>query len=97
MKKTLTNANVNEAMECVPDLKIYGNGDLWVLLSKASSQREGWMKSTKAMSIDGAGCLVQVTTQQGGKIAEAVTWVPGVKIGTDAEGHPCLTKDSEGK
>jgi hypothetical protein len=38
------------------------------------------MKSTKAMQIEGVGCVVQVTTQQGNNIAEAITFVPNVKI-----------------
>ena len=38
------------------------------------------MKSTKAMEIDGVGCVVQVTTQQGDNVAEAITFVPGVRI-----------------
>ena len=42
------------------------------------------MKSTKAMDV-GTGCVVQVTTQQRNtdltySIAEALTYVPGVKI-----------------
>jgi hypothetical protein len=32
------------------------------------------------MQIDGVGCVVQVTTQQGNNVSEAVTFVPGVKI-----------------
>ena len=32
------------------------------------------------MEVPGLGCLVQVTTQQGNYIAEALTWVPGAKI-----------------
>jgi len=36
--------------------------------------------NTKAMQIDGVGCVVQVTTQQGDNIAEALTFVPGCKI-----------------
>ena len=38
------------------------------------------MKSTKAMEIEGVGCIVQVTTQQGLNVAEALTFVPGVQI-----------------
>ena len=38
------------------------------------------MKSTKGMEIEGVGCVVQVTTQQGDNVAEALTFVPGVKI-----------------
>ena len=60
--------------------QIWGDGDAWKLICKASSQKEEWMKSTKAMEIDGVGCLVQVTTQQDYMPAEAVTFVPGVRI-----------------
>lgn len=38
------------------------------------------MKSTKAMEIEGVGCVIQVTTQQGVQVAEAVTFVPNVKV-----------------
>lgn len=38
------------------------------------------MKSTKAMEIEGVGCVVQVTTQQGDNVAEALTFVPNVRI-----------------
>jgi len=38
------------------------------------------MKSTKAMQIDGIGCVVQVTTQQGENIAEALVMVEGAII-----------------
>lgn len=79
-KKTLNNTTVNKAKKQVNDLEIFGNGDLFELLSKASSKKEGWMKSTKACEIPGLGCIVQVTTQQGDRIAEAVTWVPNAKI-----------------
>lgn len=79
-EKTLHNSDISGATRNVPDLVVFGDGDLWKLLSKASSKNEGWMKSTKAMQIDGVGCLVQVTTQQYDKVAEAVTFVPGVEI-----------------
>jgi len=79
-KKTLKNTNISGARMNVSDLVVAGNGDMWRLLSKAYSEAEGWMKSTKAMEIEGAGVLVQVTTQQGGQVAEAVTFVPGVMI-----------------
>lgn len=59
---------------------LWGNGDTFKLISKASSVAEGWMKSTKAMEIEAVGCVVQVTTQQGNNIAEAITFVPGVRI-----------------
>jgi hypothetical protein len=83
VKKTLGNTDVAGAAKAVSDLKVFGNGDTWQLLCKASSQREGWMKSTKAMEIPGVGCVVQVTTQQGEQIAEALVFVPGVVVQAD--------------
>lgn len=80
MEKTLINTDANGASKNVKDIVFWGNGDTFKLISKASSVAEGWMKSTKAMEIEGVGCVVQVTTQQGNNIAEAVTFVPGVKI-----------------
>lgn len=79
-QKTLTNTTASQAKDNVKDIVFWGNGDTFKLLSKASSVNEGWMKSSKAMQIEGVGCVVQVTTQQGNNIAEAVTFVPGVKI-----------------
>lgn len=114
MQKTLDNTSAAQAKEKISDLQIWGDGDTFKLICKASSKKEGWMKSTKAMQIDGVGCIVQVTTQQANlmgynslkrddngnlattdvnlpifdnskevtnySIAEAVTFVPGVKI-----------------
>ncbi len=79
-EKTLDNTTVNQAKDQISDLKTYGNGDTFKLICKASSKAEGWMKSTKAMEIPGVGCVIQVTTQQGEHIAEALTFVPGVRI-----------------
>lgn len=62
--KTLHNSDVSGARVNVPDIRVVGDGDMWQLLCKASSEREGWMKSTKALEVPGQGCLVQVTTQQ---------------------------------
>ncbi len=78
--KTLANTTASQAKDNVKDIIFWGNGDLFKLLGKASSVNEGWMKSTKAMQIENVGCVVQVTTQQGQNVAEAVTFVPGVKI-----------------
>lgn len=89
MEKTLGNTDVNGAKKNVKDIVVFGNGDMFQLLCKASSQEEGWMKSTKAMQTP-SGCVVQVTTQQRNidltySIAEAVTFVPGVNIADDTE------------
>lgn len=80
MEKTLINTDANGTSKNVKDIVFWGNGDTFKLISKASSVAEGWMKSTKAMEIEGVGCVVQVTTQQGNNIAEAITFVPGVRI-----------------
>lgn len=58
------------------------------------------MKSTKAMEIIGVGCVVQVTTQQrnpgelGGTyvMAEAITFVPGVKVVDGVNGGRVLVR-----
>lgn len=78
--KTLNNSDAKGARKQVKDLEIWGNGDTFRLICKASSSAERWMKSTKAMQIDGVGCVVQVTTQQDGNVAEALCFVPGVRI-----------------
>lgn len=88
--KTLHNSDVSGARTNVPDIKVVGNGDMFHLLCKASSQAEGWMKSTKAMETN-KGCLVQVTTQQlnadgSYAVAEALAFVPGVVIAPDING-----------
>jgi hypothetical protein len=78
--KLMDITEVKGATANINDLKVFGNGDTFQLICKASSTAQGWMKSTKAMQIDGVGCVVQVTTQQGDNVAEAITFVPGVKI-----------------
>lgn len=88
MSKSLHNTDVNKAKDNVSDIAVFGNGDMFKLLSKASSEKEGWMKSTKAMEIPGIGCVVQVTTQQRNPdgsyaVAEALTFVKGVTIESD--------------
>lgn len=90
-KKSMGNTDVNGAKKNVKDIVVFGDGDLFQLLSKASSEDEGWMKSTKAMETP-FGVVLQVTTQQKNPdgsyaIAEAVTNVPGVRIQSNAAGR----------
>lgn len=90
VNKTLHNSDVSGARQNVKDIKVVGNGDMFQLLCKASSENEGWMKSTKAMGLPN-GALVQVTTQQRNPdgsyaVAEALSFVPGVQIVEDDEG-----------
>ena len=89
-EKTLHNSDVSGARKNVPDIKVVGNGDTFRLLCKASSQSEGWMKSAKAMEVP-TGCIVQITTQQKNpdgsySIAEAITFIPHVRIVDDING-----------
>lgn len=79
-EKPLNITNVNHAARAVSDLVVYGDGDTFKLICKASSKSQGWMKSTKALEITGVGCVIQVTTQHDENIAEALTFVPGVRI-----------------
>jgi len=78
--KSLGNTDINGTRKNVSDVQVFGNGDTFRLLCKASSVKEGWMKSTKIMDVMG-GCVVQVTTQQTNPdgsfvVAEALTYVP---------------------
>jgi len=79
-----------KAKQNVRDIKVIGNGDMFQLLCKASSEAEGWMKSTKALETD-VGCLVQVTTQQRNPdgsyaVAESLAFVPCMKVEPDVNG-----------
>ena len=90
-EKALDVTSVEDAKKKVSDIKVVGNGDTFQLLCKASSESQGWMKSAKACQIDGAGCIVQVTTQQKNidgtySVAEALTFVPEAKIKEDVNG-----------
>ena len=97
MEKNLDNTNVADVKATTPDVVIFGDGDAWRLLSKASSKEQGWMKSTKAMEIHNVGCCVQVTTQQRNpdstntNVAEAVTFIPRVKIVENKDSNGTVT------
>lgn len=86
MSKTLDVKDIADAEKKISDIQVIGNGNTFQLLCKASSKEQGWMKSAKAMEIPGVGCVVQVTTQQGNNVAEALTFVPYVKIVEDENG-----------
>jgi hypothetical protein len=83
-EKMLDISEVKGAKANISDLTVYGDGDTFRLLCKASSQEQGWMKSTKVCNTHN-GCVVQVTTQQRNpdgsySVAEALTFVPDVNI-----------------
>jgi len=82
--KQLDISEVKQAKDNISDLKLYGDGDTFRLLCKASSNEEGWMKSTKVCNVP-KGCIVQVTTRQKNEdgsysCAEALTYVPDTHI-----------------
>lgn len=96
VKKDLGITEVRDARANITDLVVFGDGDTFKLLCKASSKEQGWMKSTKVCNVP-CGCIVQVTTQQKNPdgsyaVAEALTYVPGVKIDTEANPR-LLVKD----
>lgn len=64
---------------------VIGNPDNWQLLCKFVSADKWITKSSKAMDL-GHGCLVQVTTSEGNAVAEALVYVPGVKVVEDVNG-----------
>lgn len=87
-------SEVNGAKKNITDIEIYGDGDTFALLCKASSKKQGWMKSTKVCNVDG-GCIVQVTTQQKNpdgsySVAEALTFVPNIHL--DTKSNPRVLK-----
>lgn len=89
IEKNMGITEVRGAKTNISDLQVYGDGDTFALLCKASSQEQGWMKSTKVCNVPG-GCIVQVTTQQKSSdgsyaVAEALTFVYGVWMDKDAE------------
>ena len=93
-EKMLNISEVNGAKKNITDIEIYGDGDTFALLCKASSKKQGWMKSTKVCNVDG-GCIVQVTTQQKNpdgsySVAEALTFVPNIHL--DTKSNPRVLK-----
>lgn len=88
-EKTLDISEVKGAKKNIKDIKIFGDGDTFALLCKASSESQGFMKSTKVCNVCG-GCIVQVSTQQRNPdgsyaVAEALSYVPNMNIDTSCE------------
>lgn len=88
-EKDLNITEVRGAKANIPDIKVYGDGDTFALLCKASSQDQGWMKSTKVCNVPN-GAIVQVSTQQRNpdgsySVAEALAYVPGVHLDKTAD------------
>ncbi len=78
--RALDNKDTAAAKATTSDIAIIGNPDIWVLACKASSAGQGWMKSTKIMTVPG-GRVIQVSTEHraDGRVvacAEALAFVP---------------------
>jgi hypothetical protein len=84
MEKSLSVTSMDDVKAKINDVQVFGDPGAWVLLGKASSESQKWMKSTKAMQTPG-GVLVQVSTQQQNPdgsyaVAEAIAFVPGGRL-----------------
>lgn len=87
--KALDVQNMDDLKAKVPDVAVVGEPGAWRMLCKASSKSQCWMKSTKVMTVPG-GVVLQVSTQQGANVAEAVTFIPGVTVTTGDDGSTRL-------
>jgi len=86
-EKDLSRTNMDGAEES--GMKTHGDPGAWKCICKAWNEKEGWMKSTKAMQVGSAGCLIQVTTQQRNpdgsySLAEAVCFAERVNLTEEA-------------
>lgn len=86
-EKDLSRVDMTEAE--ASGMKTYGDPGAWKCICKAWNEKEGWMKSTKAMQVGAAGCLIQVTTQQKNPdgsytLAEAVCFAERVNLTEEA-------------
>jgi hypothetical protein len=53
---------------------------------------ESWFSSTEAAQVEGVGCIVRVASSNDGRVAEALTFVPGVVIQPDGKGGRKLVR-----
>jgi hypothetical protein len=86
-EKDLSRTDMTEAEKS--GIQTHGDPGAWKTICKAWNDAEGWMKSTKAMQVGAAGCLIQVTTQQKNAdgtyaVAEAVCFAERVNVVEEA-------------
>lgn len=84
-EKSLSNTNMKDLAKTTPDVEVHGDPGAWKCVCKASSKNQGWMKSTKVLEVKSSsfsqgGCLVQVSTELRGQVAEALCFVPGARL-----------------
>lgn len=78
--RNLTATDPESARAATPDIVVHGPPDLWVCVGKASSQKGGWMKTTKVLRLEFC-FLVQTETQQRNpdgswSLSQAIVHVP---------------------
>ena len=73
--------NINDSSDLnkVDDVEVWGNPDTFTLISKVSSQSEGWMHSIRAMPCC-RGVLTQTTTIENGVPAISTEYISGGEI-----------------
>jgi hypothetical protein len=93
--RILNRSGVTATSDLSDQVAVYGDPDLFRLICKA--QGANFVKSTKAMEVPG-GCVVQVSTRevgpQGLSVAEAVSFVPGVRLDANGDGTYRLSASS---
>jgi len=90
MNKVLNVTSPESAKELISDIQITGDPHIWKLISKASSESGGWMKTTKAMQVGGS-VVLQTETQQR---SESGQW--SLSQGLVVVDHAWVKKNAEG-
>lgn len=86
----LTYTDIEDLKENVPDARVIGNGDSFVLLDMVYSDAEKWARVTRAMPTPAGVVLKDITLQADnqGEIAiasQSMCFVPGVSIADDPD------------
>lgn len=92
--KTLNVTSSEDLKQKVSDVEIFGNGDLFKLVAKASSKSQRWMKSTKCLNLP-TGALIQVSTQNCENVAEALQFIPNVNYNFDKSTFEMIENSTE--
>jgi hypothetical protein len=84
MQKDLDITSPEGLKEAVADVKLHGDPNFWICISKASSYAKRWMHSTKVALVRGQGLLIQTSTELGDitekSSSQALTFVPNVYL-----------------
>lgn len=78
MKRPLDVTDAQDAREKMPDIKIFGDGNLYELIGKDVNPQQNYMETLKGMDSP-SGCHLQVEIRYGKVIAQAVVVIPNAK------------------